>query len=351
MKAHWSRAGGVLFRLGDDGDHLSVRFTIQWQGASPRAVDTPWHPTGSSHPFRERVDVHVQGFAYATSPQANRGLMELTCGDLRRAVDVFGDRRALIRGSRVQFTAPSPFERISIRREVAYGGECDGVPYFRNVLGTGFVIAGTQLQELTLPNLVEREDPLDESTLLAPTPGSWVAMLRPALFCPLAPVEVPRAFALAVPAPTGQPAREVVTGELPADLDTSPALHERLSTQEAVPRSQARQWWPGLELCLRGCLPGGRPWIVALPRLPHARVNESGVPSSAEPRALAATLLPEQDALSVLYGLEIPLAGRYFPAIHRRIPLSVDVESHGEIPFPHDPKQRPPRTPPGDRAP
>lgn len=91
-------------------------------------------------------------------------------GPARKIVRVFGNRKAYVTATGIDFTQPEPFTEMPLDYSLAYGGKDEkseeGVLYAypKNPLGKGFVIKGipNAVQDLALPNL---EDP---QKLLAP---------------------------------------------------------------------------------------------------------------------------------------------------------------------------------------
>ena len=115
----------------------------------------------------------------------------LQVGESRKELLVTGDRAArFVEGGRPVFTDPSPFLRMDLRYELAYGGidvysnKAFGFPYLRNPLGRGFVVANSAkaVDRLSLPNLEDPDAPLTPEKLCVEDYQKWEEQPLPAGF-------------------------------------------------------------------------------------------------------------------------------------------------------------------------
>jgi hypothetical protein len=167
-------------RSGRDVLVVLVKCTYSFRGGRSLAVaeeaapiqmaDEFWGEPGESSvryesdlaPRKTGTDVVMIGHAYALKGKATKVDVSLQVGALRKTVRVFGDRcwKKTLMG--FQPSSPSPFDRLPLVYERAYGGRDLTGPEpeqdDRNPLGQGFIARKSlrNLEELVLPNI---EDP------------------------------------------------------------------------------------------------------------------------------------------------------------------------------------------------
>jgi hypothetical protein len=115
------------------------------------------------------TDVVLLGHALAPHLGATSMQVGITVGPLRKLARVFGDRYLVTRSGASSMSAPTPFERIPLIYERAFGGwdrrEEDPAQHTyepRNPVGTGFRSGAARGdEELLVPNLEDPEDPFD----------------------------------------------------------------------------------------------------------------------------------------------------------------------------------------------
>jgi len=129
-------------------------------------VKTKYGEFDEDSPFRKQgVDVMLLGEAYpANGGSAERARFELTVGDLRYPIDVYGDRRWVLSGNRLVASQPEPFVSMPLTWERAYGGkanvETGEFPYHANPFGRGFYCNEEDARDNFLPNLENPENPV-----------------------------------------------------------------------------------------------------------------------------------------------------------------------------------------------
>lgn len=187
-----------------------IKGTFRIDGTSSLAVaeeqlpvdlaGTHWgHPDKSSYRFepecvfvKPATDVVLNGHAYPSERGATHTLAGLRVGKLQKTVRVFGDRFWIksLTGN-AQMTEPTPFERMPLIYERAFGGwdRSDPDPSRhrcepRNPVGVGFGARWSDSQEP--PRVPNIEDPQE---LIR----SWTDTPRPAGFGFLGPQWEPRA--------------------------------------------------------------------------------------------------------------------------------------------------------------
>ncbi len=124
-------------------------------------------------------EVMVWGYACAPAGRAVEALrVSLSMGPVRKAVDVYGDRRWVFSDGpvgRLTVEGPAPFERMALTWENAYGGKT--VP--TNPLGKGLLADPAVVEGHPLPNLehpdhrITRPDSVPPPACFAPIPLDW----------------------------------------------------------------------------------------------------------------------------------------------------------------------------------
>jgi hypothetical protein len=138
--------------------------------------------------LKPATDVLLVGRAIAPDAETRVADVRLSVGPVSKTVRVFGDRRWEGSGSRLQPSAPLPWQRMPLRWEFAFGGlgpegEQPRPHEPRNPVGRG--LGGgdpSSLKGQLLPNLEDPAAPLQ-------SPADRPA---PACFAPLAPTWMPR---------------------------------------------------------------------------------------------------------------------------------------------------------------
>jgi hypothetical protein len=116
--------------------------------------------------LKPTTDVILLGHAYAPQPASTEVLVGIRVGALSKVVRVVGDRVLVRRGGVDRVVGPTPFERIALVYERAFGGwdrraDDPGSHRFdsRNPVGRGFrTDVSASADELYLPNI----EPIDE---------------------------------------------------------------------------------------------------------------------------------------------------------------------------------------------
>lgn len=131
---------------------------------------------GDFVPYKIATDVVLNGFVYAPGGRPARSVIaSVEVGGVRKDVRVVGDRVARYAGEGMPiFTDPTPFDRMELRYERAYGGvdiySDPQMPcaYARNPVGCGFAVKNDRraVDGLSLPNLEDPSDPFTPERLL-----------------------------------------------------------------------------------------------------------------------------------------------------------------------------------------
>ena len=140
-------------------------------------------------PYKLATDLVLNGFVYAPGGGPARSVIaSVEVGGVRKDVRVVGDRVARYAGEGMPvFTDPTPFDRMELRYERAYGGvdiySDPQMPcaYVRNPVGCGFAVKNDRraVDGLSLPNLEDPSDPLTPERLLAGHFMHWERQPRP----------------------------------------------------------------------------------------------------------------------------------------------------------------------------
>lgn len=237
------------------------------------------------YPFKPATDVIVKGHAFS-DVSCSTLEVSVQIGRWGKAIRVVGDRRATLSANgQIVFSEPTPFHKIPLRYDRAYGGrdlaaeakygnpamelekyvdktiiDLDAASphiYPRNPAGAGYLIEPTKeaVEQLLLPNL---EDPLDQLTPLriaAGKPGNWPLMPLPQAFDWVHYGWFPRiAYFGFLPKfePQSHPIAEVVRGLAPADILKPGRQQEKFSWRFANGASLGMQlpYLNGDEQCL-----------------------------------------------------------------------------------------------------
>lgn len=118
--------------------------------------------------FKPNTDLVLLGHAHAPTPRATSSLVTFQVGSLRKTVQVVGDRMWVRAGGGVAMTRPTPFEKIPLLWERAFGGWDRSNPdparhccERRNPTGVGFAGPGARpIDRSPLPNLEDPSDPV-----------------------------------------------------------------------------------------------------------------------------------------------------------------------------------------------
>ena len=184
----WARAGGLT--LAEQQPKINLcgeRWEKPWPDDADAAATT--QPASYKHEphyafTKPATDVVLVGHAHAHSPRSTSVDVVFSAGPLRKHVRVFGERTWVRRRDRIVATDPSPFERIPLCYERAFGGwdrsgsmpsqhRCEP----RNPVGVGFRAAGAAFTPgVRLPNLEDPQHLLTHYGDIAPPAGfGWVA--------------------------------------------------------------------------------------------------------------------------------------------------------------------------------
>jgi hypothetical protein len=203
---------------------------------------------------KDGVDWVVQGTAHSRRGAVDemRVSVRISDGQQVRHVEmhVVGDRRVEMQGSKVAFSAPTPFTEMSLTYDRAYGGhdvwseterpdpaldemakvlpvERDALHrylYPRNPSGCGYIVHRDQgfVGELSLPNLERPDQRLRPEHLIVGDPHRWHRAPVPAGFDWRDQFWFPRCallgFAPRCDREIGEALYEIATGELPREL-------------------------------------------------------------------------------------------------------------------------------------
>lgn len=141
--------------------------------------------------YKPLTDVIVHASAFAPKGQkavsVDAGIM---IGPYRKLIRVFGDRKVVVQGVGIAFSAPEPFESVRLDYSRAYGGKdsksLTGVEYAypRNPIGRGFAIdpEPEDLQGMALPNLEDPAKLLTPANLLLGKYENWPKWPEPCAF-------------------------------------------------------------------------------------------------------------------------------------------------------------------------
>lgn len=312
-------------------------------------------------PVKERPDLVVQGSAFAPGGRPVRAMeISVSAGGRHRRVAVFGRRTITWTApGRVIISAPEPFVQMPATWQNAYGGIDWRTPvaeptsaleqlrlerdhpglYPRNPFGKGYLIQQGEVPAMEMPNLEDPDDLLTADRLLTGTPERWYGQPLPACFDAAPPVSFPRCLFFADgcdawhPAPEDAAMPEVAAGLLPADyrammrgrpLEHGP--HPRF-IQEAAPGLTLPGLVPGSPVTVRGMHPRRAEVGFALPSAPRLILEQASGAVPLTPRLHTVLVRPAEAKVTLLHAATCRLERRYLPGIHRKIPLSVAVES------------------------
>jgi hypothetical protein len=312
-------------------------------------------------PYKPYTDIVLLGHAYNRSgaPVVD---VSLHMAEVDKVVRVIGERRAARTASgSIVFSAPSRFDRMPLRYDLAYGGvdtateRVRGNPYEelrpfvdpaikleasspyrypRNPVGRGFVVelnAGT-LEELSLPNIEEPDDPLTPERLVAGVPTRWPTMPLPAGFAWLEHGCFPRSAYLGVVPdhePSSAPIAEAARAFAPMDiLDPKPVI-EKFSFRFANGASHGLQV-PYLrgdeEFELIGMHPGQERWRFRLPgNRPQIWTDgRNGKFNPTQPLVHAVIIEPDENRVGVVWCGAAPALRPYMPDELEAMPFRID---------------------------
>jgi hypothetical protein len=115
----------AVFSITDDAELVcvqeqpAVQLAGRWVG-DPATTSLVLEPQIA---FRKLgTDIVLHGFAYPPKPGDSRGQVGIRVGELRKVVNVFGDRRIYRTSGGASMTAPEPFDRIPLVYERCFGG-------------------------------------------------------------------------------------------------------------------------------------------------------------------------------------------------------------------------------------
>ncbi|XXT18520.1 DUF2169 domain-containing protein [Sorangium sp. So ce429] len=313
---------------------------------------------------RSMVDVVLNGHAYPHD-NGHQCRVEIRVGELRRAIQVYGDRRVERDGSgHVRFTPPQRFERISLGWERAYGGydaaaleaygdptaelrreaNIDPGPHFglyaypRNPAGRGYLVELTSraMELCRLPNLEEPTRPLRPDELVYGNSLAWPGGPPPTSTMWLPYSFFPRMTLLGFPPPLFDQVRFPPKDFHEVQLDLVPArslaedthvatTHDLRGAQGAAPGMRAAAMAPGAPVELINAHPRSAAWRFPLAVKPPKMVIRLGTDAPQELGAILRTLLiePDADRVSVVWvgesSIGLPLSPNQLAAIQHAV--------------------------------
>jgi uncharacterized protein DUF2169 len=329
---------------------------------------TPRLSSGSDFwPQKAGTDVVVTGNAcHRGAVQATKTQVVLEVGPLAKTVAVFG-RRVVRRGpgGAVVFSEPEPFTELPVVNANAYGGWDARVPmqpsselidvmarqfdhpgiYPRNLFGKGYVVIPELPEnEVELPNLEDPHDLLTPERFFVRDPKLWYRQPLPWCLDWSAPTMFHRYAWLGAdawfPAPADDLLPEVRRGFLPPRYrEAASALDGGVGAplpflQEASLGMVVHGLREGTRIAVSGMNPELPSLSFALPAAPRLAFTLGDDWTPVAPRLHSVLVLPGRKKLQLLYGATYaPLARRYVPGVHAKIPLALRIDEQTIIPY------------------
>lgn len=300
--------------------------------------------------FKSATDVVVQGHAYAYSARATIDA-ELRLGQFSRVIRVYGDRSCDLQSGRIHFSPPTPFEKMPLRYDRAYGG-CDttalarhGDPlvkkfdsirpewhlkrstryhYPRNPSGRGYLIEADResLAALLLPNLEYPFDLVTPERLAIGNRLAWLAAPLPAGLDWFDPGWFPRLACIGCCPrfnPPQKPVSEIAFGWAPPEI-----LQEKIAPNKKLMPRFAQGASPGLsipnldlnaEFVLRNLFPDTPEGRFKLPGAPPKVTIELSTKDkkSAETQLNTVVIQPDARRLVLVWSARTKVARSYAP--------------------------------------
>lgn len=233
---------------------------IYEESINPGAFHRLVHDTDRFCPEKVLTDVLVRGSAYSTARPMTSLTAGISVGAAKKEVRVIGDRHIELgpQGS-IAFSNPTPFQKIALLWDYAFGGRdayaeaklsatgnafqrsrkglaalAGGMPnpkeggysisYPRNISGRGFFLDmdRERLQGAPLPNLEDPSDPVSPDRIVLQDVLDWMDLPVAACFEPIDAMTFPRTIFMAPHAANApkRPVHELSSGAiLRADLD------------------------------------------------------------------------------------------------------------------------------------
>ncbi len=345
----------------------------------PRAPDFDRTRFGESDfcVFKALTDLIVQGDAVVPGGgQARRLEVDVSLGQVRKAVAVHGRRLVAWRGGRPGLTEAEPFARVPITWELAYGGIDGrvGIPgaaamddeakiaarvrfahehpgqYPRNPYGRGYLVADGELDGQEAPWIEDPLDPLTPERLITGDPARWWRQPVPCgldwtrvVMWPRAAWFSPHTEPWFPPPAADDELPEVRRGWLAPGWRAArrdyPDLRflQGASHGLAIARPQA-----GQELRIRHMHPEHPDLRVALPETARSVAFAIEGRSRREPARLHHIVVrPEALTMDLVFAATAELPRPFIPGIHAHIPISARLDAGPEVAY---------RTPPTARA-
>ncbi len=316
--------------------------------------DAPLPERTDVGPEKRRVDVIVDGFAFAKGGSARESLVRLRCGAIDQRAMVFGDRRVTHTTNGWAFTSPSPFERIPLLRELAYGGIDSRVDvpegtvlgskalvdhpglYPRNRNGKGYAVYDLE-EGLVLPSFEDPDDLLTPERMVVSDPRNWYLMPRPVCFDWQGPLTFPRARYLGYdawfPPPSDAALPELERGHVREELLVERSIlacHPRFF-QEAQEGMILDGLVGGEEVVAEGMHPTKAVVTVRIPPLPRVTIAIDGVSEEVAPLPQTLHVRPHDESVSVVCVAKKTLPRALISGVHKRFPVTASIDGGAAI--------------------
>ncbi|MBZ0117830.1 MAG: DUF2169 domain-containing protein, partial [Sandaracinaceae bacterium] len=339
-----------------------LRHDIRDDKLAPR-----WPPGSDFWPFKPAADVVVLGKAFAPGGQpVEQRRVCLRVGSVRKTVQVWGRRLVeWTSGGLPRFGAPEPFREIELSYANAYGGVDPRVPsraprshmelisapfdhpgfYPRNGSGKGYLIHDGRVDGVELPNLEDPDALLTPETLLVRDPAAWYRQPMSWSLDWQYPAMFPRSHYLGVvlrhPIPDAESPEEARRGLIPEtwrSLRGALLREGKLSPlyfQEASVGMSFRDLREGTPIEVEGMHPEHERLGFGLPPFPRMSVDVEGAREVLSPRVLHVVVRPHERKVEVTWAAVAtqPVHRAFFPEIHGRIPILLDVDGRA---VPHE---------------
>lgn len=141
--------------------------------------------------YKPMTDVVILAKAHAPGGRPAKTVdVGVQVGPARKIARVFGNRKAFVTGTGIDFTEPEPFTEMAIDYSRAYGGKDEKSDdafqyvYMKNGVGRGFVIKDhpKAVQDLALPNIEDPQKLLTPGNLVVGSFDRWKLWPDPAGF-------------------------------------------------------------------------------------------------------------------------------------------------------------------------
>lgn len=319
------------------------------EALSPGRLGGPLPERSDLIGLKSRVDVVVEGFAFAPSRAARESHVRLRARSLDRRAQVFGPRTVGVSDGRPFFSAPAPFDRIPLTNDMAYGGidRRVGVPegtvltpgaiidhpglYPRNREGRGYSVFEPE-EGLELPCLENPSDLITPERLAVGDPRDWHRMPLPMSFDWLGPITFPRCrylgFDAWFPAPPDEALAESKRGLLERPLPpTSESFVVYPSwAQEAQVGSTLDALEPGDTFVFDGMHPTKPTVTLVVPPPPVVVISVDGRGEEVPVRPQTVIARPHEESLSIVYVAARELPRALIVGVHKRFPVTAMID-------------------------